>query len=204
MAQRLSHTAKKKIEEIGKALDRITANAGRLDEALVEELFRRASINSQPDGFPVTAVADRTSGSKSSDDGIGRPTEALALRNIKGKKIQDPIKKLADRVLELVREADFALEDVLGALERNKFEVEDARQRPTTIPCLVCELPAQKAGFCMPHYHDWWDHGKPDRQAWISWKTQAVNSDKPHPQILVENCPAPSSGNKARRGPWVA
>lgn len=188
--------------EVVKRLDSIQASVGRLDEDVLTELFRRASISSTPDGFPATAVADRTSGSKSSDDGIGRPTEELALRNIQGYRVQDPVRKLADRILNLIRLADFNLEDALTALEHNQFSVEEAKQRPTTIPCLVCqELPAEKAGFCVNCYNDWWKHGKPDRHLWILYRTQTRNS---HPEnlVLVDECPPPSQGNEAIRGPW--
>jgi len=200
MAQRMSMTAKRRVAEVEKRLDNIQASVGRLDEDVITELFRRASISAAPDGFPATAVADRTSGSKSSDDGIGRPTEELALRNIAGYRVQDPVKKVAERVLTLIREADFKLEDALTALEHAAFSVEEAKQRPTTIPCLICqELPAEKAGFCMSDYNAWWNHGKPDRQAWISYKTGLRNSNN---EVLVEECPVPSAGNEARRGPW--
>jgi len=198
----MSNTAKRRIKEVEGRLDSITANVGRLDEDVITELFRRASISATPDGFPATAVADRTSGSKSSEDGIGRPTEELALRNIAGYRVQDPVRKVAERVLDLIRKADFHLEDALQALEHAAFSVEEAKQRPTTIPCLICqELPAEKAGFCLNDYNDWWRYGKPDRQAWISYKTGLRNSAS---EVLVEECPQPSAGNKAIRGPWKA
>lgn len=200
---RLSRGAQKRVEYISSGLDTALFLIGKLDEDTITEIVRRASIPSRPDGLPrSTALGEKGSGG----DPFTSSTEGAAFArnpdwNEQGERPRphrDPIQRLSENLERGVGDVVNTLRNLVGKIEVMDLQEAKHKERPTTSPCAVCEASAEKAGYCRPHYDNWCDYGKPDRLVWEMWKRQDMEGDV----LRVPECPKPSSGNKARRGPW--
>jgi hypothetical protein len=200
MPHKISKGVQNRVTGIVKQLDNIAKYIGLIDEPQITELLRRASIGSTPDGFgPGKSLGEGGGRGGSTEDGISRPTESMALNQ---RRTVDPVKAQAKKIQDWIWNAEADLADAVDALKYINIQLEEEKERPTTVPCLVCQLlPATKRGMCDSDYHDWWKHGKPDFQAWVFFKTKQRNQEN---LLLVSECPPPSDGNKAIRGPHKA
>lgn len=197
-AGKISRSTRNRIDSILEQLDHIATNAGRLTEDSITELIKRASISSAVDGFGPGGSLDGGSRGNSSSDGISRPTESAALQEPR----LDPVKAEAKRIQNWIWEADRDLADAVQSMKYINLKVEEEYGKPIeSSPCLTCPAAAEKRGMCNSCYTDWYRHGRPDQPRWVLFKTQARNSDNP-PAVLVLECPPPSTGNSATRGPW--
>jgi hypothetical protein len=188
----LSKGSTKIARSIVEAAESICNLARKVDDKRVRELVRRQSIPIQPDGYPSSSMPERTSGGGTSD-----PTLGTVLAQEKNR--QDPIAKDLRMLYRDLEKAESHVRSAVARLDGIDQKVDEQLERRRTNPCSIClELPAEKAGWCTPHYTDWVRHGKPDRAFWEMWKRRDVNSDG---ELLLGECPAPSPGNTAIRGP---
>ena len=202
MPTKISRATQRRINHVIGDLDAIEVAASRIKNGAIETLFSRAAIPSCPDGFPPSTALDTKSsgGTPGNSPTVGAACARNGEWNGKANRpSEDPLQRQARRFRELVEEAATAIKSAVGVLEEAKIKVEKERGRTTTEPCLVCkELPMEKSGMCQKDYDNWCNYGRPDRAAWVAYHNTLKNSEN---LILVSECPPPSPGNHARRGP---
>lgn len=163
-------------------------------EPEVTELVRRASISVTPDSFPTNSLPGHVSGSGTGSSAVESAVEARASQR------EDSVLKDLRRVERGLRDAESTVRDVVGILGNVDREIETKRERVVSDPCPIClELPIAKAGWCDPDYTNWLRYGKPDRAIWEMFKREDRDSDG---VLRVPECPPPSNGNEAIRGPF--
>jgi hypothetical protein len=164
--------------------------AAKIDSHRVTDLVRRASIPSGTDGYPSNSMPEHSSGGSHADPTFMAATARPARRDEQQQSLKYMEKDLS--------KAEKFLRGALGVLDNQQRKDADKRARPATVPCLVCELlPAEKSGYCMNDYNDWWKYGKPDRLLWEMFKREEMDSDG---NLRVPECPPPTG--EAIRGPW--
>lgn len=192
--QTLTRTAKRRISSIMESLSEIIKSATVVEESAVTELVRRASIPTAPDSFPSNSLPGHVSGSGTGSSAV--ESAVIARENQREDTVIRDLRKL-ERGL---RDAESNVRDAVGILSNVDREIEEKRERAVSDPCSIClELSADKSGWCINDYNDWWKHGQPDRLIWEMFKREDRDSDG---VLRVPECPAPSNENVAIRGPF--
>jgi hypothetical protein len=207
---------RRRVDKTMLRIDEIHKWAQSLEEETILDLFTRASIPAQPDGYPSSTSYNRVSGGSTSEDGISRSVEShfTKTHDDQGKRLRspDPVLDQAKAIERAVAEAHRYMHSVLDLFSYINVVIEDKAEeknnRQTSTPCAIegCVLPAEKSGLCINDYNDWWKHGSPDRARWLMFKNKTRNNDtdeknRPTPVLLVPECPPPSPGKEAIRGP---
>ncbi len=201
----------KQAENLARKVEHARTMLAKFDQPTITELLRRGQLTSEPDGFPGGGTSN---GSKSSDETTA--TEAAALRGLPNDAnepddwskhaVLDPIADLITEITQRLGE----VHDIARIIDKKRqvvmFAADSKRGREqVTSACRIChELPAVKGAMCTNDYNDWWKHGSPDRLAWEMWKLQTTkkDADTNGTVLMVPECPPPSAGRTAIRGPW--
>jgi hypothetical protein len=192
--QSLSRTAKRRVSSIMESIAEIFKSASVIEESAVTELVRRASISTTPDSFPSNSLPGHVSGSGTGSSAVESAVEARLNQR------QDSVMRDLRKLERGLRDAESNVRDAVGILGNVDREIEEKRERVVSDPCPIClELSIEKAGWCVLDYNDWHKHGKPDRLIWEMWKRGDKDSDG---VMRVPECPPPSNGNVAIRGPF--
>src|ERR1035437_6405997 len=192
---KLSMSSRKRVERIMERIRRIQSDSFKITEPQIAELVRRDAIPSRPDGYPSDSMPGHISGGSHGDK-----TMATVLQ--REYKRTDELRRQLKHIEDLAKYVDVGMGELVNTVNYETVKVDREKGRQGTTPCSIClELPAQISGWCNPCYQTWWSHGSPDRPIWEMYKrgdTVKVGHD-----VIpkVPDCPPPSAGNKARRGP---
>lgn len=175
-------------------LEKSSVNLNTISEETLEDLVKRAAISVTPDGFASSSrLGD---GSRGQSDVT--PVEATMFA--REKPPHDEVKKRVKHIETLLMFIDVAANEIqLNIGEIYRQEEEKANRPVVSTPCLICDAPAQKSGYCKPDYDNWANYGYPDRLRWEMFKKQTTSVDG---IAMVPECPPPTPGRTARRGPW--
>lgn len=202
MQQRLSRGQQKRIHYIMSTLESVTYLASKVDEDTITDLVQRAAIPSRADGLPSnTRLGERgsNSGSETSSTEGAVFARNPEFDNQPQRSQQDPIQRQLHKVEKWVGDAEASLKAIVASIEYTGAKLEEKRQRPTSVPCPIChELPVEKGGYCSPDYYKFVDYGRPDRLLWEMYQRQDRDATG---ALRVPDCPPPTKGNTARRGP---
>lgn len=217
----MTDTRKKQAEHLSRKVESAMVMLAKFDQATITELLRRGEQSPEPDGFPGGGYGN---GGKSSD--VTTSTEAAALRGLPNatKKdangnivnnpdpddwsrhvVLDPIGDFISEIIERLTET-YDIARILDKRRQVVLHAADSKRgrEPVSAPCRIChEAAAVKGAMCTNDYNDWHDHGSPDRLLWEMWKhgTTKKDADTDGTVLMVPECPPPSQGHTARRGP---
>ena len=197
MAQKpLSKSAQRRADGIIASVVGIKTVIAKIEDKQIVDLVRRASIPIGRDAYPTNSMPEYSSGGSTSD-----PTGRIASSKAdKDKEPTDNLGRSAKNLERVLKQAESAVLDAVGILENELRVLEKKKERPTSVPCPICLVhPAEKAGWCISDYNDWWRHGSPDRAIWEMYARKDAAEDG---SLRVPECPPPSGNNKAIRGPW--
>ena len=192
-AGKLSRTARKRLDRINDHLESGSLGINKITTEVLEDLVGRAAISSTPDGYSSsTRLGD---GGRGSSDTTS--TEATVLA--REKPIRDELSKRVKHIESLITFIDVAQAEIhLNIGEIYRVE-EEKKKRVVSTPCLICDATAEKAGYCKADYDNWDNYGRPDRLRWEMYKKDTTSIDG---VLMVPECPPPSAGRTARRGPY--
>ena len=192
---KLSMSSRKRVERIMERIRRIQSDSFKITEPQIAELVRRDAIPSRPDGYPSDSMPEHSSGGSHGDK-----TMATVLQREQHR--TDELRARLVKIEQLSMHADVALSSLNNTVHYETVKVEREKGRQGAAPCSIClELPAQISGWCNPCYQDWWSHGSPDRPFWEMFKREDTVRVGHDDILKVPECPPPSAGSTARRGP---
>ena len=199
MAQnKLSMSSRKRVERIMERIHRVQSDSGKVTEAQIAELVRRDAIPSRPDGYPADSMPEHSSGGTHGDKTLATVLQREQHRT-------DELRRQLKHIEDLAKYVDVGMGELVNTVNYETVKVDREKGRQGAAPCAICiTLPAQISEWCRPDYDNWQNHGKPDRALWAMFKRGDVVKVGHEEVLRVPDCPPPSSGNTARRGPYAS
>lgn len=146
-------------------LETVLSLLNKIDEPLLNDLYRRARGSADPDGYGSGGYQM----GKTSE--ISDPTGTAVIRRINSEATPDPVRKTVEEIFALVSTISKAAVKLDRKIQVVLNTASSKRGRETTIDlCLACEADVTgvgedriRSGYCPACYRKWLRDGRPDR-----------------------------------------
>ena len=139
-------------------LENGTLNLDKISQESIEDLVTRTTSHLAGRAFSSnTRLGD---GSR----GVSDLTSTEATMFARERPIKDELSQRVKHIERLLTFIDVAAAEIQSNITEIYRVEEEKKQRPTSTPCLICDINVSElAGYCRPCYDNWNNYGRPDR-----------------------------------------